>query len=428
MTFWLYNAFLVPLLYIGFHIAGLFNDKIRQGIRGRRHIWDELKKLRDVRSGTDLCVWIHVSSMGEFEQGLPVAKEMLRRYPKVMIVFSFFSPSGFEHAFVEPPFYKCYLPFDSKQNANRFVSMIQPDAALIIRHDIWPNHLRELLKRGIPSFLLDASISDERRRQTQRLAFAMQPVYQLFTEVCTVNREQISRFADIYPGIKALQSCGDTRYDRVLQRARETSKIDPIQSLLSFPRKSTLVAGSTWPSDESIILKPIIETCQQNNQFRCVLAPHEISELHINDLLQTFSEHQIKAVRLAELEHADADMQILVIDRIGLLANLYALGQTAFVGGAFGPGIHNVLEPAAHASYVLFGPRYTNSPEPEFLIRFGGGCVIRNSDDMKQALLSMLDNHRTVYQAGQKARAFVQSEAGAARKTVDRIDKYLQHK
>ncbi|MDZ7724301.1 MAG: glycosyltransferase N-terminal domain-containing protein [candidate division KSB1 bacterium] len=364
---------------------------------------------------------------GRVRTGRPVAQEFLDRYPQSIVVFSFFSPSGYKHAEVDQVcIHKCYLPFDSRRNARRFVSMINPDAAVVVRHDVWPNHLLELSKRGIPSFLIDASISDERLKEARRNAVFMRPVYKLFTEICTVNDEQTARFADLYPGLPRLQACGDTRYDRVLERANIKSAVESIRAVTDFRYDTTLVAGSTWPSDEKIILQAVIDVCRREKQFSCIIAPHEINPQHIDELLHRFSRQNIKARKLSAPDNAPDVIQVLIIDRIGLLANLYAFGQMAYVGGAFGPGIHNVLEPAAHASFVLFGPRHTNSPEPQALIDFGGARMITQGEHMKAELKALITNISQVRQAGRKARKFVQQHAGAQRKTIDRIEENLR--
>jgi 3-deoxy-D-manno-octulosonic-acid transferase len=163
--FWqvLYNAFGVPLLYSAFMLASPFLAKIKKGLAGRKNLFENLESA-EKRLPRGPRFWIHNSSMGEFEQARPLIESLKRTYPDGSVIVSFFSPSGYDHVHeIREADLVCYLPFDSLQNAKRFLDILKPDAALVIRHDMWPNHIWELERRRIPLFLANCSIPSPRR-------------------------------------------------------------------------------------------------------------------------------------------------------------------------------------------------------------------------------------------------------------------------
>ncbi len=426
IVFLFYNGIFIPLFALAIRLAALFNPKVAKGVAGRRGLLTRLAQACSHLPVHAPRIWIHIASLGEFEQAKPIVQALRRRIPQARVVLSFFSPSGFEPA----QKYKdadliTWLPLDSYRQTKAFVDILDPSVHLIIRHDIWPNLQWQLQRRAIPSLLVDASLTPQRLRTIRIFRGWIRPVYASFREVLVTAAENIRHFQWIYPWPERISSCGDTRYDQVNQRALETGKIEFLQESGRFSRELCMVVGSSWPSDEKVILPALISALQRYPDFRLIIAPHETTEEHLRGIETQLAAAGIIWVRLADFSATGAPFQVLLIDHIGLLANLYALGQLAFVGGGFGPGIHNILEPAAHSCAVCFGPRHINSLEAVDLIQRGGGTALTTTEEMSSLLSRFLEDGAEIRKSGEQARALVQENLGASERVVDAILRHL---
>ena len=361
---------------------------------------------------------MHISSMGEFEQGAPLIDELLARFPDAWIVVSLFSPSAYEHlTFDKERTVITYLPFDVYRNAVRFVDRVRPSIHIIIRHDIWPNYQWILQKRGIPSLLVSASISDERLTSVKRWRRLYRHVYASFSAICVISEMQKERLALIYPHEDRIKVCGDTRYDRVYARAMDTKKIDFLKD--RFNRERCLVAGSTWPADEKIVMPGISKALEHYEDFRVIIAPHEISSDHLESIEAQLSLDKQSVVRLSNYKKSPEHFRVLLVDSIGLLANLYALGAIAYVGGGFGVGVHSVLEPAAHGAVICYGPNHRNSPEAREMAEQKIATPIATAAEFQSVLFDLLEKPQHTSERGEKTKTFVLRNVGASRRTAD---------
>lgn len=423
----LYNIIFVPLLYVTVRVVGLFNAKFRVGLAGRRN-W--IVKLRENLKDSDSKyprLWMHCSSAGEYEQGRPVIKGFLESHPDGLVVVSFFSPSGYEHITMPDGVVKTYLPLDSATNAKRFVRAIRPTIACTIRHDIWPNFQFTLKKFNIPAVLVDASISDEKKKLYAAFQPIVKPLFLTFTKVLAISEPQKARFEKIYPRPDRIQVTGDTRYDQVNLRAHELDRISDLVESRYFAKDRTIVVGSSWPSDEKHLLPALCKVLAEFPNGRVVLVPHQLEPSHLADLDDYFLQHGVKAIRYSERNSPESwDFQVLIVDAFGLLANLYALGMVAYVGGGFGLGVNSVLEPAAHGCWVIFGPRHLNVAEAKKLIEYGGATAIHDQDDIYSEFRTFYLNPDTVVQKGQNAKKMVLENLGASRLALDAIDKLIE--
>ncbi len=427
LVFTLYNGIFIPLFYSVMRILALFNHKIAAGLNGRRHLFTELRQKTQGLSATRPRVWIHISSMGEFEQAKPVVKTIRHELPQAHIILSFFSPSGYLPALkYSDADLITYLPLDSYRGARKFIKLLQPDIHLIIRHDIWPNMQWHLRRSGIPSLLIDASMTPQGLRSSTWFRFILRPIFATFSEIHVTTAGNGRTFEMIYENTQNIHVSGDTRYDQVCERALESGKIDFLRQGGFFIREHCFVAGSTWPSDEKIILPALLDALKRHEHFSVIIAPHETTEEHLSGIEAAFRAHEVRWIRLSQFNAAVRNFQVLLIDRIGLLANLYALGKMAYVGGGFGPGVHNVLEPAAHACAVLFGPRHHNSLEAVALAQRGGGAAITSEADMNHHLDLFFGRPETVMEMGGNARSMVEENVGASQRIVERIRAQLR--
>lgn len=425
----LYNLIFVPLLFLAVQIAGLFNAKIRSGLTGRRQLIHTLEKELENRSHNSPRLWMHCSSAGEYEQGRPIITIFQKKYPNSLIVVSFFSPSGFEHVQLGESIIKTYLPIDSYWQAKSFINIIKPNIACVIRHDIWPNFQFRLLRLGIPSILIDASISDEKLKTYKFFQPFVKMLFSSFAKVLAISEGQKKRLLPIYPHPKRLFVTGDTRYDQVLSRTCELHKIKELASSGYFNSSQTLVVGSSWPSDEKYLLPAIVRLSSEYPALRTVIVPHEVNDNNLAAIEDYFSNNIVELKRYSELkENKNWSFKVLLVDKFGMLANLYALSKIAYVGGGFGLGVNSVLEPAAHGCGVVFGPRHFNVAEAKKLIEYGGAKAISNSDDIYVEIKNYLTNPAVNFQRGKKARQMVEENLGASQRALDIMEKYLTAK
>lgn len=419
--FWflIYNTIVVPLIYIALMIGGLFSKKIALGIRGRKNLFNDLEKQLFNLPKAPIC-WFHVASVGEFEQAKPVIEYAKKVFPDLNIIVSFFSPSGYENVRSFPGVeIFCYLPFDSYFQTKKFLQLISPDLIVVIRHDIWPNYVWYAHRKAIPQILIDASVSAKTMRLWCGLRSFNKDVFKNFDRILAISEENKQRLLRIYPRPNHISVCGDTRYDQVYKRTQETGKIDILLESGYFANKRVFVAGSTWPSDEKHVLPAVDEMLSRYNDFIAVMVPHEPTLDHLEPLIDHYKTLAISTARFTELENQESwNFRVLVVDCMGLLANIYAIALVAYVGGSFGPGVHNVLEPVAHGIPVLFGPRHLNSFEAQVLIKRGAGFSVQNSAEILDRLEHLLKDPAKAGSVGKLAKAMVLENIGASEKTV----------
>ncbi len=426
--FLIYNFLFIPLFFILVHIAVFFNPKIRKGILGRIGLFKRLEQNLSEFENVQQRIWIHVASMGEFEQGMPVIEQVLGRFKNAIVILSVFSPSAYTNIkFQHPRLVITYMPIDGWFHIRRFLKIVKPAVAITVRHDIWPNVQWQIRKRKMPSFLIDASITDKNEKTYYRFRVPFRTVLEGFNKILTVSDKSSERFEMLYSDKSNIENFGDTRYDRVLQRSRQLDKIQWLIDEKYFVHEKTCIIGSTWPTDDKLWIPATVSVLKSDPEFRFVLAPHETTAEHIALIEGLLKTHDIPFVRLSQLEQApeQRDFRFLIIDRIGLLANLYALGLLAYVGGGFSPGVHNVLEPAAHGCAVCFGPRNIISVEPRFLIDAKGAKEIKGESDLLNVLDDFINHPDKLRETGTRALNFIKQNTGASEKISKLLDNYL---
>lgn len=417
-----YSGIVIPLFWLAVQAAGLVNAKARRGIRGRDTLFKDLERqMAALPAGRR--VWFHSSSLGEFEQAKPIIAELKRRHPDLAVIVSFFSPSGIEHSRK----YKLadvltYIPFDTRANARRFLELIRPAAAVMVRYDIWPNHIRALHARGIPTLIANATMRERSKRHLPVARSFHRSVYETIDDILTVapsDAEAFRRFTLTHPVIQAI---GDTRYDQVCIRSAEARKRHIIPPAITAGKK-IVVIGSSWPEDEDVVLPPALQLLEESPDLLCIIVPHEPTEEHLEGL-----EHDLAGkttfLRFSALNEY-AGERVIVVDSVGVLLILYALAHIAYVGGSFRQGIHNVLEAAVYGIPVVFGPRHRNSREPIMLVERGGGFIVNDDREFYRTVQHLLadDNARTA--AGERAARFVHSNVGATGRFLEHLEHRL---
>ena len=391
-------------------LASLFgNKKARDLFRGQWKATDELRTRLPHKSGKQHRVWIHVASVGEFEQARPVIERLRNEHPNVEIVLTFFSPSGYN---LRKNYDKVnavtYLPFATRRNARLFLDVVKPDMAIFVKYEFWPAYLRELHKRGIKTDSISAIVR-EKQAFFRWWGKPYRNILKLFTAIY-VQDESSARLLREH-GIEHVEVAGDTRFDRVHAIAEQAKDIPQVARFAASSDK-VIVAGSTWPKDEELLARYINE----NPDVKLVLAPHEIHEAHLHQIFQLFEGRHVRLTQ-ATVNNLDA-VRVLVVDTMGMLSSIYRYGHVAYIGGGFGVGIHNTIEAAVFGMPVLFGPNYKNFREAFALIEAGGGKSVRNYVEFRAAMDEALVEHETI---GKKASDYVESELGATDKIYKKL-------
>jgi 3-deoxy-D-manno-octulosonic-acid transferase len=387
------------------HLTSPFNIKAKQWWEGRK---DWQKRLSEKIRPGDKVVWIHCASLGEFEQGRPVIEEIRKLKPGVKIVLTFFSPSGYEirknYAFAD---YICYLPSDTRSNAAAFIKLLHPETAIFVKYEFWNNYISELKRNDIPLYLISGIFRRNQHFFKWYGAFFRQMLLK-FEKIYVQDDNSLQLLNGI--GIKNAEVTGDTRFDRVKQIAGAAKDIPQLGSFRG--EEPMFLAGSSWKPDEEIISEYINRNPEK---MKWVFAPHEIEEENIARLEKLFS---VKSVRFSQYNGNQADARVLIIDNIGMLSSAYRYAYIAAVGGGFGKGIHNVLEPACWGIPVLFGPRHEKFREAVELINENGGMTFDSYEKFSSLLNKLLDDKVFYLKSAESAGLYVSKNTGATEKIL----------
>jgi 3-deoxy-D-manno-octulosonic-acid transferase len=366
------------------HLAALFHPKAKAWTDGRQH-WQE--QLRGVLPADRKVLWFHCASLGEFDQGMPLMKELKEKDPSLFLLVSFFSPSGMEHYQKREPIVDaaCYLPIDTRANAKAFIDLVRPVKAVFVKYEFWPNFLHELGRQHIETIAVSAIFRPKQIYFLWYGAFfrnALKQVQHFYVQ----NEASKNLLESI--GMHNSTVSGDLRYKRVYQ-AKELAMQTSNEVLANFTSGSTaLILGSSWPKEEGIVR----DVLPNLGTIKLIIAPHDVSESHITAIQADFPD----ALRYTQLEAERdatklAQSQILIIDCIGQLSAAYRYGTIAFIGGGFTGNLHNILEPAVYGLPLLFGPKHAKFPEADLFLQKGFALEVNNRSDFSLSFHSLLE-------------------------------------
>ncbi len=423
----LYNAIGVPALFVGFHAASRFDSKIREGISGRRDVLGNLKSQLNTARQSDRTVWFHFSSVGEFEQAKPLIAG-IKDHSR--IVLTYFSPSVHpnvaEYSYCDA---SGYLPLDTRQNARTLLQIIKPTLLIFSKFDVWPNLVWSAAHQKVPIILIAGTLHAKSKRMSCFARSFFRSVHRHITLHCAISKLDAERFHQICPDDARIEVTGDTRFDRVYQRATSVvadSEFFPGQSTLS---RQILIAGSTYAEDERILLEAYELLRQSTSAARphLVLVPHEPTENRIRQIRENLRKRGFSHVCLSGLtEGANLrDTDVIIIDTVGLLAKLYLIGDVVFVGGSFHGSVHNVMEPAAMAKPILFGPTIHNAYEAHVLLDEGAATLVKNASEMASVLEGWLNDPKERFRRGMIGKRVIEENLGAAERTLTHLRPYL---
>jgi 3-deoxy-D-manno-octulosonic-acid transferase len=415
-----YDA-LVPVLRAGARVLATRRPKVRAGIEGRRGLATRLAAFGAAHAGR--CVWMHSASVGEYEQARPVAALVRERRPECVVLHTFFSPSGYEYArrLGETEHIE-YLPEDSRAAVAAALDAVRPLALCFFKFDLWPNLVAEASRRRVPLLLFDATLQPHSWRSRWPARTLYRSLYGALDVIAAVTETDAARFRAVVPTHPGIRVEGDTRFDQVVRRRRAARRTGIAPALAATPRPWTLVAGSTWPPDEEHLLPAWAAIAARGAPVRLVLVPHEPTPPHLEALESVLASLGLASERYSTLGDR-CTSAVVIVDRVGILAELYEIGDAAYVGGAFTTGVHSVLEPSIMGVPVLFGPRHHNAPEAGMLLEAGAAAVVRSQAEFAAELGDLATNGERRRHMGERARALVEANLGAA----ERCYAHLEH-
>lgn len=393
----------ISLYSAGVAIAALNNKKARLLKDGQARTFATLAEKVDPKES---YIWIHVSSLGEFEQARPLI-ELIHDVLRKKILLTFFSPSGYEVRKNYPlADVICYLPMDKPRNVRRFLDAVKIEKAIFVKYEFWGNYLTELKRRAIPTYIISAIF-----RPTQMFfkSYGRQFRKMLNCYDTLFVQDEESRNLLESVGVMNVNVAGDTRFDRVTTILDKAADLPIVES---FSRGAfTLFVGSSWQPDEEFI----IPYFNAHPEMKMVLAPHEISEDRILGLLSSIKRPAVRYTHTTPEEAAEADC--LIIDNYGILSKSYRFATVAYVGGGFGVGIHNINEAAVYGIPVVFGPKYGKFKEARDLIALEGAFTIKNGEEYGRVMDRLLTDGAYLKKHGEIAGHYIKDNLGA----TDRI-------
>ncbi|HET8855369.1 MAG TPA: glycosyltransferase N-terminal domain-containing protein [Salinimicrobium sp.] len=390
-------------------LTGIFSEKMDLFTKGRKNTFSILESNLGL---TDKVFWFHASSLGEYEQAVPVMTEVKNYFPEHKLVVSFFSPSGFENkknSHLSDA--TVYLPIDTKDNVKRFLDLVHPEWAIFVKYDFWPNFLDELKRREIKTLLISAAF---RKDQYFFKSFGKwwHQYFRTFDHFFV--QDEISGDLLKSIGFTNYSISGDTRFDRVAAQTNQDNNLDFMESFAD--EKFCIVAGSTWPEDEEML----IDYINASGDLKFIIAPHTIAPNRIKSIIDKL---QVSTILFSERAGEDlSEFRVLIVDAIGYLGRIYSYAKIAYVGGAAGTtGLHNILEPAAFAIPVVIGKNFSRYPEAIKLKENNGLYSVASKEELGMILGDLVNNEELRSSTGKKSGTFVLENTGATEKIISFI-------
>lgn len=398
---------------IAIKIASLFNHKAKLWVQGRKNIF---KTIENTVDRSQKIAWFHCSSLGEFEQGRPIIEKFRLQHPEFKIVLTFFSPSGYEiRKNYNQADYVFYLPIDIKRNAKRFVNAVMPQFCVLIKYEFWFNYINELKQNNIPVYSASTIFRKNQhffkwnggwfRKQLKNINY-------FFVQ----NQESADLLKSI--GFNNIEISGDTRFDRVYSITQNTKSFDNVEKFIQGDM--IFIAGSTWKQDEDLLID-LINKKHQGLKF--IVVPHEINPKSIEEFRNRI---EVKSVLFTDNDTSNyPESNVLIVNTIGHLSQLYQYASIAYIGGGFGKGIHNVLEAATFGMPIIFGPNFHKFQEAKDLINLKGAFFVKNTNELSEFAYSILSNYQVLKFTSEITKNYVINNIGATDKILNTINEHL---
>ncbi len=423
---WLYQT-VAPATGALLTMARPFSAKLRAGLDGRHGL---AQRFAAAAEHLQDCIWIHASSVGEYEQARPVIQALRERAaPAPPIAVTHFSPSGFEYAQKRPGGdFHDYLPLDSPTAMRRAIRLWNPRLLIFVKFDCWPNQILAATEHGVPVVLIAGTLQPRSRRLAGWVRPFWRDIFNRFAHLGVCTEEDRERFVQGLGVHTPVTVTGDTRAEQVIRRF-EAAGGGEVASRLQALGDRLLILGSTWPPDEALWLPILADLLGRFADLCVVLAPHEPRPERLTSLEHDLRRRGIGVARLSRIlahpEPLPANCRCILVDSVGVLAEIYRAGTLAYVGGSFTTGVHNTMEPAIAGQPVLFGPVIQNAVEAGALVRQGAGFVVREPARARERAGELLADPSRLKALGEAARQVVLSQRGATEKSLALLEPYL---
>jgi 3-deoxy-D-manno-octulosonic-acid transferase len=376
---------------------------------GQSDVWNGLEKA--LANNKRPVAWFHTASLGEFEQGKPVMEAYRAEHPTHFILVTFFSPSGYEvrknAAGID---YVSYLPLDGARTSMRFLNLVKPAVAIFVKYEFWYFYLQGLRQRAITTILISAIFRPNQIFFTWYGGF-FRSLLMCFTQIFVQDDHSKVLLESI--ALSHVQVGGDTRFDRVVQHLRQPIPWPVLDQFID--NQAFMVLGSVWQADMDVLI-PLMNS--NEFPFKWVIVPHEI---HVDELRKWASAIQLPTQFSTESSQSVA--QVLIVNEVGYLSQIYRGASFAYIGGAFGAGLHNTLEASVYGPTVFFGNKnYTKFKEARDLVEFGLAYPIENTTDLANKMRKIYDAEDMFVNKQVQARTFVSLQAGATQKIMNYLN------
>ncbi len=412
-----YNLF-IKIYYVAAVIASFTNLKAKKWLYARKNIFDSLSKA--FQPNTEKIIWMHCASLGEFEQGRPVLEEIKKKHPAYKILLTFFSPSGYEirkdYVHADHVF---YLPLDTQKNAKKFIKIVKPDIAIFVKYEFWFNYIQILHNRNILTYLISAKFR-ENQFFFQWYGKPALKLLKLYTSIFLQDEDSYKLLKN--NGIHNILIAGDTRFDRVTQQ--QPKQLPIIEKFKGD--QPLLVVGSSWKAEEQMLRDILRRNISLFKNYKIIIAPHEVDHQNVQRVKNLFTEILPTVLYSAFESKSSAQCQVLIIDKIGLLGDIYQYGQFSIIGGGFNHGIHNILESSVYGAPSIFGPKYQNFKEANDLLNIAGAFTFSDVSGLEKILASLLSDAELLNSAQDVCKNYVMQHTGATKIVLDNI-KFFQN-
>lgn len=404
----------LKLFSVTIRSVATFNPKAKLFVAGRKDVFDKIAEA--VSGKTSRKIWFHCASLGEFEQGRPLIETFKTDFPDYEIFLTFYSPSGYEvrknYALAD---YVYYLPLDGASNSKKFIDLVDPQLAIFVKYEFWYYYLYELKRRNIPVLSISSIFRPDQLFFKSYGSFYRE-ILGFFTHFFVQDNNSKLLLQEL--GIQNVTISGDTRFDRVFALNQNSKKISIVKNFKN--QRPLLVIGSSWKEDLDLLI-PFINKNAHGLQY--IIAPHEIDENTIEKILTSV---ELPVTRYSKIKDEDsANYNVLIIDNIGLLSSLYKYGEYAYIGGAFGKGLHNILEAATYGVPVIFGDRsYAKFKEANDLIEKGGAFAVGNDSELNN-VFEFLSDPVKLLEAGEINSEYIKNNIGATDEIINYCKKLL---
>jgi 3-deoxy-D-manno-octulosonic-acid transferase len=398
-------------------LAARGGGKLARGVRGRSGVLERMEAWAHAhRDPSRPLAWFHAPSVGEGLQTRAVVEAFRRTRPDAQVAYTFFSPSAEAFARIVPAHFADYLPLDLPADVHRALAALRPAVLAFGKTDLWPVLTREAAARGVRLALVNGTLPAGSSRLRGPARALLAPAYRRLDAAGAISADDAARLCSLGVAAARMEVTGDARFDQAWARAAAADRDSSLLRPFAGHPGPTLVAGSTWPADEARLLPAVAAVRAAGTPLRLLLVPHEPTPRHLAGAERRIEQTGLPAaVRLSAVEGGAEPGETVLADRTGVLGELYALADLAYVGGGWGTaGLHSVLEPAAFGVPVLFGPRHGNAREAGELVREEGAVAAADGAALEGALRLLATDPPARRARGVAAAAYVERGCGAA--------------